>query len=259
MFPFATSRQLPTLAALTALLLLSACGGGGNEATHDASHVHDDDAPALADGPATPSDAPLVAGEPPPPAQWDSNLLALVESSQVSALASTESITLAAAYTPMITGTINNTAYWPVWWGTGKPLNGVNCLKSGAWHRHMIISIYKNGKRLGFPDGVGRVHAGCYHAYEMHNHDVTGIIHMEADVPRAFKLGQWFSLWQQPLSTTNTAGLAGPVRFYIIENYRITPYYGDPKLIDMLPHREILIVTGTQMYTVPKYVWPSGV
>src|SRR5206468_3958542 len=105
------------------------------------------------------------------------------------------------------------------------------------------ISIYKDGKRLGFPDGIGRVHAGCYHAYEMHVHDVTGIIHMEADVPKSFKLGQWFSLWNQPLSRDNVAGLAGPVRYYIIENGTITRYDGVPYDIAMLPHREVLIVT----------------
>lgn len=149
--------------------------------------------------------------------------------------------------------------YWPVWYGTGKPVAGVNCLVNGTYHKHALISIYSNGKRLGFPDGIGRVHAGCYHAYEMHVHDVTGIIHIEADVPKQFKLGQWFSLWQQTLSRDRVAGLAGPVRFYIIENGTITRYDGDPTLIDLLPHREILIVTGTALTVVPKYQWPAGV
>ncbi|SHG73484.1 hypothetical protein [Massilia sp. CF038] len=170
-----------------------------------------------------------------------------------------ETIQLAPVYTPLIAATINATPYWPVWFGTGKPVDGVNCLVNGNYHKHALISIYKNGKRLGFPDGIGRVHAGCYHAYEMHTHDVTGIIHMEADVPKQFKLGQWFSLWQQPLSRNGAAGLAGPVRFYIIENGSIKRYDGDPVQIPLLPHREVLIISGTTMTTVPKYQWPPGV
>lgn len=170
-----------------------------------------------------------------------------------------ETITLASTYTPLVDGTLYNTAAWPVWWGTGKPVGAVNCLSSAVWHKHMLISIYSNGKRLGFPDGIGRVHAGCYHAYEMHVHDVTGIIHMEADQPKNFTLGDWFQLWQQPLGRDGTAGLPGPVRFYIIENGAITRFDGDPATIPMVAHREILIVTGTTLSTVPKYQWPLGI
>jgi hypothetical protein len=93
----------------------------------------------------------------------------------------------------------------------------------------------------------------------MHVHDVTGIVHMEADVPKVFKLGQWFSLWNQPLSRANVAGLAGPVRFYVIDSGKISRYDGDPYQIDMLPRREVLIVTGTAISVVPKYAWPAGI
>ena len=49
-------------------------------------------------------------------------------------------------------------ARWPVWWGGyGKPIGAVNCLVNGNWHKHMLISIYNNGQRLGFPDGIGRL------------------------------------------------------------------------------------------------------
>ncbi|UUZ48784.1 hypothetical protein LP420_39995 [Massilia sp. B-10] len=175
------------------------------------------------------------------------------------ATAVTEVIQLAPNLTALIPATINAAPYWPVWYGNGKPVDGVNCLINGNYHKHALISIYKDGKRLGFPDGIGRMHAGCYHAYEMHVHDVTGIIHMEANVPKQFKLGQWFSLWNLPLSCDGTAGLSGPVRFYIIENATIRRYDGDPYLIDLLPHREVLIVTGSLMTMVPKYQWPAGV
>lgn len=171
-----------------------------------------------------------------------------------------EPIALAAASTPLVQGTLYNTPAWPVWWGGyGKPIGAVNCLLNGNWHKHMLISIYNNGQRLGFPDGIGRVHAGCYHAYEMHVHDVTGIIHMESDSPKNFKLGDWFTEWNQPLGRNGTAGLAGPVRFYIIENGQITRYDGDPAAIAMVAHREILIVAGSPLSVVPRYQWPLGI
>jgi len=171
-----------------------------------------------------------------------------------------EPIRLADTATPLVQGTLYNTAAWPVWWGGyGKPIGNVNCLLNGNWHKHMLISIYNNGQRLGFPDGIGRVHAGCYHAYEMHVHDVTGIIHMESDSPKNFTLGDWFLEWNQPLGRNGTAGLAGPVRFYVIDNGQITRYDGDPAAIAMLAHREILIVAGTPLSVVPRYQWPLGI
>jgi hypothetical protein len=171
-----------------------------------------------------------------------------------------EPIALADASTPLVQGTLYNTAAWPVWYGGyGKPIGAVNCLVNGQWHKHMLLSIYNNGQRLGFPDGIGRMHAGCYHAYEMHVHDVTGIVHMESDSPKNFTLGDWFTEWGQPLGRNGTAGLAGPVRFYIIDNGKITRYDGDPAAIALVAHREILIVAGSPLSVVPRYQWPLGI
>jgi hypothetical protein len=251
MLPIKPAGKISTVAAVAGLLLLASCGGGGGGAEHAPAPATA--TPPIADEGATP--LPVTPAELPPSTPSTIEL----SSGQSDALAAPETIALASAYTGLVAGTLYSPVAWPVWWGTGKPVDGVNCLASSAYHKHALISIYKNGQRLGFPDGIGRVHAGCYHAYEMHVHDATGIVHIEADVAKQFKLGQWFSLWQQPLGATNTAGLPGPVRFYVIENEKITPWLGEPKDIDIKPHREILIVTGTKMTTVPKYLWPSGI
>lgn len=265
-------RPLATCATLFPLLVLGACGGGDNTApARDDRYAasvstgaqagllpaEDHPAPTAADLAAIAtsgvSAAGISAAAPTPPAD------AVQLEGAFAAATIGETIRLASTWTPLVPATINAAPYWPVWYGNGKPVDGVNCLLNGNWHKHALISIYNNGKRLGFPDGIGRVHAGCYHAYEMHVHDVTGIVHMESDTPKQFKLGQWFSLWKQPLSRTSVAGLAGPVRFYIIDNATITRYDGDPYQIQLLPHREVLIVTGTPMSVVPKYQWPSGI
>ena len=250
MFPMTSTRKLSKNTAFSALLLLGACGGNQQGAALQTS-------PTLQ--PATPAAEPSAPTPQPPAVVEESPASPPPTTVQLATLAATESIVLAASYTPLVQGTINAKPYWPVWYGTGKPVDGVNCLINGNNHLHALISIYKDGKRLGFPDGIGRVHAGCYHAYEMHVHDVTGIIHMETDVPKKFKLGQWFSLWSQTLTRDNVAGLAGPVRYYVIEKEKITRYDGNPYDIEMLPHREILIVTGTALSEVPKYKWPSGI
>lgn len=91
-----------------------------------------------------------------------------------------------------------NTPAWPVWrGGYGKPIGAVNCLLNGQWHKHMLISIDHDGQRPGFPDGIGRVHAG------------NGIIHMESDSPKHFTLGDWFTEWGQRWGATAPQGLRG--------------------------------------------------
>ncbi len=267
MFLDKSPRALFAYAALLPSLMFSGCGGGdappaspqqaapeavNAAATPEAALPDEGHLPSSSEEPSVGLPAEAAASAPPQ---------APVDAGQAGTLATAvvETIRLASTYTPLVTGTSNATPYWPVWYGTGKPVDGVNCLINGNYHKHALISIYNNGKRLGFPDGIGRVHAGCYHAYEMHVHDVTGIIHIEADVAKRFKLGQWFSLWKQALSRDGVAGLAGPVRFYIIENGTIIRYDGDPYQIEILPHREVLIVTGSAMTVVPKYLWPAGV
>lgn len=270
MRPEPQPRLLATCATLFPLLMLGACGGGdtGAPAQDDryAATISTGAQAGLlpAEGHAAPTPAELAAANaataaarsaaaPTPPAD-----AVRLEGAQASATVD-ETIRLASTWTALVPATINAAPYWPVWYGNGQPVDGVNCLLNSNWHRHALISIYNNGKRLGFPDGAGRVRAGCYHAYEMHTHDVTGIVHMESDTPKQFKLGQWFSLWKQPLTRDNVAGLAGPVRYYIIDNATITRYDGDPYQIQLLPHREVLIVTGTPMSVVPKYQWPAGI
>jgi hypothetical protein len=239
------TRPLGACAALLPLLTLAACGAG--------SQSTDTRQPLAAAAPPAASTAASTGTSttaPTPPVE-------VVQSETAPPAEVSETIRLAPTYTPLA-DTGNNTPYWPVWYGTGKPVDGVGCMISGEWHKHALISIYKDGQRLGFPEGVGRQHDGCALVYEMHMHDVSGMVHMEADAPRDFKLGQFFSLWQQPLSRTNTAGLPGPVRFYIIDNGTITRYDGDPSQIRLLSRREVLIVTGTQMTTVPKYQWGTS-
>lgn len=260
-------RACAAAAAIFPLLMFSGCGGGSGmpaspQAPESAAVVAatPPSAPMPDETHAPPTSAQQPPAAPVPPAASPAPQPP-VDSTQAETLATivTETIQLAPTYSPLVTSTLYALPYWPVWYGTGKPVDGVNCLVNGNYHKHALLSIYSNGKRLGLPDGIGRVHAGCYHAYEMHVHDVTGIIHIEADVPKQFKLGQWFALWQQTLSRDSVAGLAGPVRFYIIENGTIARYDGDPTLIDLLPHREVLIVTGTPLTVVPKYQWPAGI
>jgi hypothetical protein len=166
-----------------------------------------------------------------------------------------ETILLATALTPLVAGTAASTQYFPAGGsGTGAPIAGVGCATNEHYHIHAMISFYRDGVRLGIPANIGL--NSC--TYEMHTHDgTTGVVHIETEVQKDFVLGQFFALWGQNLARSNAAGIAGPVRFYIVDNGVLSLYTGDPAQIPLIAHREVLIVTGTAPVTVPRYDWAS--
>jgi len=232
-------RPGPAL-AVSSMLLLAACGGGSDS---DGGATAADPPPALPGPPQQPAPpVPPVEPPPPPPTQPSPP---------------TPEIVLADTYTELVAGTINSPQGWPNWTAppNRNPVNGVGCLGTIRYHIHALVSIYKDGVRQGLPGNVGRS-TGC--TYELHTHDVMGVLHIESDVPKQFTLGQFFTLWRQPLAAAGTAGLPGPIRFYLIENERLTPYTGDPAQIELVAHREIVIISGTAPRVLPKYRWPAG-
>lgn len=208
---------------VSSLLLLAACGGGGDSAPEPV--VTKPEPPLL------PAPSPVPPS--PPPA-----------------------IVLADTYTELVAGTINTPPGWPAWTAPAAraPVAGVGCLASIRYHVHTLVSIYRDGVRMGLPDNVGR--SGC--TYELHTHDVMGVVHIETDVPKKFTLGQFFALWNQPLAASGTAGLPGPIRFYLIESEKLAPFTGDPEQIELTGGREIVIISGTAPAVLPKYRWPPG-
>jgi hypothetical protein len=143
--------------------------------------------------------------------------------------------------------------HWTDGSGTGAPIDGVGCITASLSDSHTLISIYNNGVKLALPAFIGL--NGC--SYETHTHDRSGVVYVEPNVLRTFTLGQFFSVWGQPISRTAVAGLSGPVRFYVIENETLTEFNGDPAGIAFASHKEIVIITGTAPSVLPKYRWPA--
>lgn len=221
-------ETIRSVLTLSSLLLLAACGGGGGSGS--GSSAVSNLPPA---SPAAPQQPPLPAPPETPP-----------------------EVVLASTYTDLVPGTSSSQPGWPAWVGPldRAVLGGVGCTGTGIVHQHSLVSIYKDGVRMGPPDNVG--HAAC--SYELHTHDRTGMVHIHSDVEKTFTLGQFFTLWGQPLAAGGTAGLSGPVRFYLIQNEQLTPYPGDPAQLALVPHREIVIISGASPGVLPKYRWPSS-
>jgi hypothetical protein len=240
MIPLKPGKVLPIAVACTALSALVACGGGDDATPTTAAN----DPPTVPSPTPTPTPAPTPAPTPtptpaPPPPSDPSP---------------PKDIVLESGYTKLYT-TLNSKPHWPAWSHTGTAVvDGVGCAKNEDYHIHALLSIYQDGIRLGLPESIGRG-SGC--SYEMHTHDITGIMHIETDVPKVFTLGQFFALWGQPLGTEAVAGLPGKPTFYVIDKEKVARFTGDPATIVLNAHREIVIVTGTPPVQVPRYDWSA--
>lgn len=155
--------------------------------------------------------------------------------------------------------------------GVATPLpdvNGVSCdaLESTIFHIHVHVAIFVNGQEQQVPLGVGIgqpwqvedsaegpfvTDGSCF--YWIHTHTEDGVVHIESPVRRRFTLGDFFAIWQVPLSATQVGPAQGPVIAYVNGSRDDTT----PSDIPLLSHERIQLDIGGD---VPPYVFdfPPG-
>lgn len=237
MFSTKPRRVLQMTISLALLSALGACGGNGDPPPQVAAP----EAPTPPAAPSPPPPPPPPPTDPAPPPPSDP--------------APAPELHLAAGYTEVQAAEALSTPYWADWSYTGTaPIDGVACASSEAYHIHAMLSIYRNGTRLALPKNIGR--SACN--YDMHTHDGTGVIHVETAAPKAFTLGQFFSLWGQTLSPAEVAGLPDAPTFYVVQNEQVTKVTANPDDITLEGHKEIVIVTGTPPAEIPRFHWGTS-
>ena len=221
-------------ALITAMLVtLTGCGGGGGS-----------DDPPQSGNPPAPAPTPPPPAPPPSPSPSDPPPL----SSVITDLNDEPTI-----------GVMN----WPnrntATGGQGEDVAGIPCLLNmpDAYHVHSHLTIYLDGVAQAIPAEVG-IHyqqpSRCF--YLIHTHDRSGKLHVEADAPGTFTLGQFFQIWGQPLETDNVAGITGkPISVYSTDQSTVTKVTTDWKQIELTSHKEITIVIGTPITEIPNYTW----
>ena len=170
--------------------------------------------------------------------------------------------TLAAA-TPVIDGTTLGIEHWPSGptsgGGTGQTLNTLKCADPGNSYTYTHLSIFLNGQQLAIPANVGIVQPtlaapkGC--VYPLNTVDESGKIRMD-QANTTYTLGQFFSIWGQPLNTTNVAGIAASsYTVYVNKDGALSKYTGCACDLVLPVHGEITIVIGTPLAQIPTYTW----
>jgi len=158
--------------------------------------------------------------------------------------------------------------------GTGQNVDGLGCgPMDESYHVHAHLSVFLNGQALAIPAAIGITHptfqtkdiwpdgfviyGDCH--YNLHVHDTSGKLHIEAPQPGTFTLGQVFHIWGQPLSYSNIAGITGyPVVVYVNDGGNLRQYTGDLSAIPLVADREITIQIGTPIKQIPTYDWANS-
>jgi hypothetical protein len=193
-------------------------------------------------------------------------LVALVAASGVLAgcgggsSSSTKSTTTAASG-PFVLGTNAGEA-------VGPTVDGIKCEASEQvlFHIHAHLAVFVNGRTGTIPEGIGIapprtseqttdgpfvLGGTCF--YWLHSHTADGVIHIESPIQRTFTLGNYFDIWNQPLSATRVGQAIGPVTAYV-DGRRFT---GDPRSIPLGAHSVIQLDVGTIVAPAP-YTFAQG-
>ncbi|MGH9043973.1 MAG: hypothetical protein ACRDVP_03895 [Acidimicrobiales bacterium] len=147
----------------------------------------------------------------------------------------------------------------------GATVEGIQCQASEqvAYHIHAHLAIYVNGTLRPLPAGIGLVSplaqptadgnfyeaTHCY--YWLHVHAQDGVIHIESPAARAYTLGQFFAIWNQPLGPGRVAGVTGTLHVFVNGKARA----GDPSQIVLLAHTDIQIDVGTPVVAPRSVDW----
>lgn len=131
-------------------------------------------------------------------------------------------------------------------------------------HIHQHLDVFVNGKRVTVPALIGiygggdPTQGGFF--VELHTHDSSGIMHVEAPKKQAFTLGQFFGVWGVRLSKQCVGGYCAapgkPLKFYVNGKR----FSGNPNNVVLHQHDEYAVVYGKPPAKIPAtYNWrPSG-
>lgn len=120
-------------------------------------------------------------------------------------------------------------------------------------HFHTHIDIFVNGKKVKVPALAG-INPGAGYLTELHTHNDTGVIHIEAQKSRDFTVGQFFAEWAVYLDSHSIGGYAG-MKWYLDGKQQT----GDPATLVFKPHQEIAFVVGEAPAKIPSsYKFAAG-
>ena len=141
----------------------------------------------------------------------------------------------------------------------GQEIAGISCdaMEGNRVHIHQHLAIFDHGKPVAIPNNIGRpMMRQCL--YWLHTHTPDGIIHVESPNTRTFTLGDFFTIWGQPLTRTQIASAKAGTGTKLKVWVDGKPYTGDPRKIPLTQHADIVVQAGPPFSTPTKFTAWNG-
>lgn len=137
----------------------------------------------------------------------------------------------------------------------GAIVRGIQCqpLAQLAYSTYVHLQVYVSGHSRALPGGIGIIDQkvietphGLYYdsstcMYWLHTRAADGLVEVQSPISRRFTLGDFFAVWNQPLSRFRVAGAHGAVTATV--NGR--RWHGNPAAIPLTEHAAIQLAVGT--------------
>jgi hypothetical protein len=144
-------------------------------------------------------------------------------------------------------------------------VDGIQCgsTEQLAYHIHAHLAAFFNGQSRALPGGIGipgsqvvpsqqgPVANGGQCIYWLHTHAPDGVIHIESPTQRIYTLGNFFDIWQQPLSANQVGTLKGKVTAYL--NGKL--WTKDPRSLPLVPHAVVQLDVGSATPSFQSFSW----
>ncbi|MCZ4102792.1 MULTISPECIES: hypothetical protein [Streptomyces] len=136
----------------------------------------------------------------------------------------------------------------------------VSAMEGTVNHFHAHLDVIVDGKPVPVPANLG-IDQAAQAMSELHTHDASGVLHIEAPAHRRYILGQLFNEWAVHLDAQQVGGLkagAGKELTAYVDGKKVA---GDPASIELTAHREITLVYGAANASVKvpsSYDFPNG-
>jgi hypothetical protein len=116
-----------------------------------------------------------------------------------------------------------------------------------AFHIHMLLQVYVDGKPVEVPAGIGINSVGNPQFITvLHTHDTTGVIHVESPTQTNYTLGEFFNVWGVPFSSTQLGAYSNSGDKLIRVFLNGKPYSADPTGLLLKQHEDIVVTYGTE-------------
>lgn len=111
-----------------------------------------------------------------------------------------------------------------------------------SYHAHALLSVFVDGEEVPVPANIG-IDEATRTVSPLHTHDPNGVVHMEADDPYPFTLGQVFAVWGVAFADGQLGSLrdAGTKAVQVYVNGERVP---DPAAYELKDQDNVVVAYG---------------